>query len=86
MKAIDQPNTTPTTAIETKQEDRFEKELVDRDSKSSYHLNNFNRIFLGGLLIFGLILFYVVHISREGHLGTYGGNPVPVVDTQAAKP
>ncbi len=86
MKAPDQPNTTPPTPAEEAKENQFEKELVDRDKNAPFHQNVYVRTFLGGLLIFGLLLFYIRHISREGHLGTYGGTQPPIVATPADKP
>ena len=86
MNAIDQPKATPPTIEEARQEDAFEKELVDHDQFSPFHQNGLAKIFLGGVLIFGMILFYIDHISGTGHLGTYGQSPVPAVNIHAAKP
>jgi hypothetical protein len=76
MEPID-TTTTPPTAAEAKQEDQFEKALADPHVSNPYHLNVYIRTFLGGMLLLGLILFYIVHISGSGPLGTYGETPYP---------
>jgi hypothetical protein len=69
--------TTPLTAAEAKQEDRFEKALADPEAPTPFHMNVYVRTFLGGLLFLSLIAFYATHISGYGSLGTYGQAPYP---------
>jgi hypothetical protein len=69
--------TTPPTAAEVKQEDQFEKALADPKASSPYHLGVYTRTILGGLILLGLITFYIIHVSGSGHLGAYGQTPYP---------
>jgi len=52
----------PPTESEKEQEDKFEKESTNPDKPSPFHLNVYSRTFLGGLLLFAMVLFYVTHI------------------------
>jgi hypothetical protein len=86
MNTTSLTETTPPTAEEEKQEDKFEKALADPHTSSPYHLNVYARTFLGGLILLALIVFYVIHISGQGKLGTYGETPMPAVDTHVTNP
>jgi hypothetical protein len=79
-------NANQPTAAEEKREDQFEKALADPDTPSPYHPNVYIRTFLGGMLFFALILFYVTHLSSRGSLGSYGEPPNPAVNTDLTKP
>jgi hypothetical protein len=69
------PAENPPSTAEAKQEDQFEKALADPDPPIPLRLNVYIRTFLGALLLGGLIFFYVIHISGDGSLGTYGQAP-----------
>ncbi|HXL72885.1 MAG TPA: hypothetical protein VN963_04600, partial [bacterium] len=71
------PENKPPTAAEEKREDQFEKALADPDAPAPFHLGVYARTFLGGLLLFGLIFFYITHISGHGSLETYGQTSNP---------
>jgi len=86
MKTNDLLETNLPTAAEVKQENQFERALADPDTPSPFHLNVYARTFLGGLLFFALILFYVTHLSSHGSLGTYGEKPNPAIDNDLTKP
>jgi hypothetical protein len=80
------PEATPPTSAEVKQEDRFEKASANPDKPSLLHLSVYARTFLGGLILFGMILFYVTHLSGHISLENYGQPPTPAIDTRLANP
>jgi hypothetical protein len=71
------PPVNPSLTPEQKREDQFEKALADPDTPSPFHQNVYVRTFLGGLLLLGMIAFYIYHNDRNGRLGTYGQTPAP---------
>lgn len=69
------PAENPPTTAEAKREDQFEKALADPETPTPFHMNVYVRTFLGALLLGSLIFFYIIHISGNGRLGTYGQAP-----------
>jgi hypothetical protein len=61
LETRNQPKTNPPTKAEEVQEDRFEKSLVDPDTKSPHHLNLYTKTILGIMLLVAMVVFYFVH-------------------------